>query len=74
MCGIAGVLCGPGRVADAAAMDRMAVALHHRGPDHSATWVDGPIGIAHTRLSIQDPGPGGDQPLRMARAQASAVG
>ncbi len=29
-------------------------ALHHRGPDGSAVFVDGPIGLAHARLSIID--------------------
>jgi asparagine synthase (glutamine-hydrolysing) len=33
---------------------RMATSLRHRGPDAMGSWVDGPIGLAHTRLSIID--------------------
>lgn len=36
--------------------------LHHRGPDGSATHVEGAVGLGSTRLSIVDI-PGGDQPL-----------
>ncbi|WP_298459531.1 asparagine synthase (glutamine-hydrolyzing) [uncultured Cellulomonas sp.] len=32
----------------------MAATLRHRGPDEAGHWVDGPIGLAHTRLSIID--------------------
>ena len=63
MCGIGGVIHPRSTAADDAAMARMAGALGHRGPDRTATFVDGPLGLAHTRLSIQDPGPGGDQPF-----------
>lgn len=37
-------------------------ALHHRGPDGSGVFVDGPLGFGHTRLSIIDVA-GGAQPL-----------
>jgi asparagine synthase (glutamine-hydrolysing) len=36
--------------------------LRHRGPDGHGTFVDGPVGLAHTRLAIIDPN-GGQQPL-----------
>lgn len=40
----------------------MAAALHHRGPDGRGFHIDGPIGLAHTRLAIIDLA-GGAQPL-----------
>ena len=63
MCGIGGVLHPPSKAANEADLARMAAALGHRGPDRTAVFVDGTLGLAHTRLSIQDPGPGGDQPF-----------
>ena len=32
----------------------MATTLRHRGPDAMGIWLDGPVGMAHTRLSIID--------------------
>lgn len=37
--------------------------LHHRGPDGTGTLVQGPVGLAHARLSIIDL-EGGAQPIR----------
>lgn len=53
MCGIAGMLLSRGR-ADEDALRRMAAALAHRGPDDLGVHVDGPFGVAQTRLSIID--------------------
>lgn len=36
--------------------------LRHRGPEEDGIWTDGPIGLAHTRLSIIDLA-GGLQPI-----------
>ena len=44
----------------------------HRGPDRTATFVDGPLGLAHTRLSIQDPGPHGFSEVLHAFTSAAA--
>ena len=41
---------------------KMAELLHHRGPDASGTYIQGPVGLAHTRLSIIDLH-SGDQPI-----------
>lgn len=54
MCGIAGIRRLDGSRADPKALAEMARVLHHRGPDESSTWHDGPVGFAHTRLSIID--------------------
>jgi asparagine synthase (glutamine-hydrolysing) len=63
MCGIAGILNlaksrSPGPDELTAMMDR----LHHRGPDGRGLHIDGPAGLAHTRLSIIDLA-GGEQPI-----------
>src|SRR5687767_1337181 len=56
MCGIAGIALGPGsrRRMDASVLIRMRDAVRHRGPDGEGIHIDGPIGLAHRRLSIVD--------------------
>lgn len=62
MCGIAGMLnFKEGRV-DPAVLTRMIDAIAHRGPDAHGVWSEGPIGLAHARLSIIDLS-GGAQPM-----------
>ncbi|MDE2402851.1 MAG: asparagine synthase (glutamine-hydrolyzing) [Burkholderiales bacterium] len=61
MCGIAGILNGHGHVLRASLED-MIDRLHHRGPDGRGFHTDGPLGLAHARLSIIDLA-GGDQPI-----------
>ena len=45
---------------------RMIGSLNHRGPDHSATWINKELGVAlgHARLSIIDLSPAGNQPMQ----------
>jgi asparagine synthase (glutamine-hydrolysing) len=66
MCGIAGIYStGRGGAAawpQAAELALMARSLQHRGPDGQGWMIDGPMGLAHTRLSVIDP-QGGHQPL-----------
>lgn len=62
MCGIAGVFSFRGEPAERASLSRMIGALAHRGPDGSTVYVDGPVGLAHARLSIIDLA-GGTQPI-----------
>ena len=63
MCGIAGVYAFPnGAPAQPIELSKMIAALHHRGPDGSNTYADGPVGLAHARLAIIDVA-GGAQPL-----------
>jgi asparagine synthase (glutamine-hydrolysing) len=64
MCGIAGVLAagegsGPPAIE---ALERMAAALRHRGPDEAGLYRDARCGLAHARLSIIDLA-AGQQPL-----------
>ena len=67
MCGIAGKLffdssrkVAPGLLA------RMNRVLAHRGPDDSGIFHDGPVGLAHRRLSIIDLSQAGHQPMSNA--------
>ena len=62
MCGIAGIRRREGGV-DRAVLERMAESLRHRGPDDSGIYASGPIGLAHTRLSIIDLSAQGSQPM-----------
>ena len=61
MCGIAGVLIPSQQIAPGL-LEPMADRLAHRGPDGRGFFVEGPVGLAHTRLSIIDL-EGGQQPI-----------
>lgn len=52
MCGIAGIWGST----DSDRLDRMAIALRHRGPEETGTWnaPATPVGFVHTRLAIID--------------------
>ncbi len=64
MCGVAGILDwrGGDRLPRRAELSAMIEQLHHRGPDGYGFLAQGPIGLAHARLSIIDLS-GGDQPI-----------
>jgi asparagine synthase (glutamine-hydrolysing) len=62
MCGIAGMLRLNDRQVDAGRLARMIATLRHRGPDADGVHICGPIGLAHSRLSIIDLS-GGAQPM-----------
>ena len=63
MCGIAGIVArDPGVRVDPSRLARMRDALHHRGPDGSGLRLQGPVGLAHTRLAIVDVAHG-EQPM-----------
>ena len=49
--------------------------LAHRGPDSSGSYLssDGQVGLVHTRLSIQDLSPMGQQPMASADGQVILV-
>ncbi len=69
MCGIAGTLkFNPSESPSEARLVAMRDSLHHRGPDGAGLMIDGPVGLAHRRLSIIDL-EGGHQP--MANAERS---
>lgn len=54
MCGITGLLDLTGAPIDEGVLVTMRDALAHRGPDDAGVWTDGPVGLAHRRLSIID--------------------
>ena len=62
MCGIAAIIGLEGRKVDAAALERMAFSLQHRGPDDKGIYINGSIGFGFRRLSILDLSPSGHQP------------
>src|SRR2546423_9261070 len=63
MCGIAGCIVASRAEPDRAALERMADALVHRGPDDRGIEVVGQVGLVATRLSIVDVSPAGHQPM-----------
>ena len=62
MCGIAGIMMKAGLPVDRAALDRLRLALGHRGPDGEGEYLRPGLGLVHTRLAIVDLATG-DQPL-----------
>lgn len=54
MCGIAGYLSLDHDPVDGEVLDRMVATIRHRGPDESGTFVEGPVALGSTRLSIID--------------------
>ena len=62
MCGIGGYFLKPGQSAPAGFLERLEVALRHRGPDGTGRVVMDGAGFCHTRLSIIDVD-GGAQPF-----------
>ena len=63
MCGIAGIInLDPSKPVDIDRLCAMRDVLQHRGPDGDGVWTEGPVGLAHRRLSIVDVA-GGRQPM-----------
>ncbi len=55
MCGIAGIIkFDPQDRVEERRLVTMRDVLRHRGPDGEGVFIDGPIGLAHRRLSIVD--------------------
>ena len=63
MCGIVGILRFDGRPVDERTFNAMRDVMLHRGPDDAGTYIDGPAGIGHRRLSIVDLSPAGHNPM-----------
>jgi asparagine synthase (glutamine-hydrolysing) len=60
MCGICGLV---GFNNHRATLERMLPLLKHRGPDSTGIWTGKGVGLGHTRLSIVDLSPSGNQPM-----------
>jgi len=63
MCGICGVLHFDGQQPVNKTLCAMTDTLYHRGPDDGHTFISGPVGLGHRRLSIIDLSPAGRQPM-----------
>ena len=63
MCGIAGIVNYTRPEDKRALLTRMVALMHHRGPDASGLYMNGPVGMAHARLSIIDLSSAGNQPI-----------
>ncbi len=66
MCGISGIVdfkkvLKENQIKDI--LNKFNKTLYHRGPDSKDTWINGNIGLAHTRLSIIDLSKNGSQPM-----------
>lgn len=66
MCGIAGQLRFDGRAVDPAVIERMSLALLHRGPDDGGVWTSGAVGLGSRRLAVIDLSPRGHMPMHSA--------
>ncbi|MGE0775009.1 MAG: N-acetylglutaminylglutamine amidotransferase [Sphingomonadaceae bacterium] len=73
MCGIAGEILFDNRLADSAAVVRMAETLAPRGPDGSGVYAQGPVAFAHRRLKIIDLSEHAAQPMVDAQLGLSIV-
>src|SRR4030095_11663142 len=64
MCGINGIAFSSrsNRVVERQLLERMRDVITHRGPDDEGSFIDGPIGLVHRRLSIVDVA-AGHQPM-----------
>ena len=64
MCGIAGIYNSrSGRPAAPSELRAMGGCLAHRGPDDEGYYEEGPLGLAHKRLTILDTSRRGRQPM-----------
>jgi asparagine synthase (glutamine-hydrolysing) len=64
MCGIVAVLHFDNRDVDEGLLVRMRDTMYHRGPDDAGIHLDGPLALAHRRLSIIDLSETGHQPMK----------
>jgi asparagine synthase (glutamine-hydrolysing) len=62
MCGICGYYSNKG-IFSGEDLEKMKQALLHRGPDAEGSFIDGPIGLGHRRLSIIDLSSSANQPM-----------
>jgi asparagine synthase (glutamine-hydrolysing) len=63
MCGICGIVNRGGGPVDGRLLEAMRDLMIPRGPDQAGLHVDGPVGLAHRRLSIIDLSPAASQPM-----------
>lgn len=73
MCGIAGILYKDStRPVNETMLQAMRDSMVHRGPDDAGVFIDGPLGLAHRRLSIIDLSTG-HQPMSTSDGRYTVV-
>ncbi|MCA9004586.1 MAG: asparagine synthase (glutamine-hydrolyzing) [Planctomycetaceae bacterium] len=72
MCGIAGIIRTDQAPVKQSELQAMIETLNHRGPDASGISTNGPVGFAHSRLSIVDLA-GGLQPMQTPDGQLTVT-
>lgn len=72
MCGICGIYSFRDEPVDGELLDRMTLAMRHRGPDGTGRYLAHGIGLGHRRLSIIDLD-GGGQPITNERQSLQVV-
>jgi asparagine synthase (glutamine-hydrolysing) len=72
MCGIVGI-CSEVREISEAKLEQACALMRHRGPDASNVFVDGNVGLGHTRLSIIDLTTAANQPMADPSGQVALV-
>ncbi|TAF19111.1 MAG: asparagine synthetase B, partial [Nostocales cyanobacterium] len=71
MCGFSGILSKhPSSTSDLKASLK---SILHRGPDYQGIWEDEHLKIGHTRLSILDLSPLGNQPMSYQNGQLQII-
>ncbi|PYQ55274.1 MAG: asparagine synthase (glutamine-hydrolyzing), partial [Acidobacteria bacterium] len=74
MCGIAGIYnFRSGRPAAPSDLRAMGTCLAHRGPDDEGYFEEGPLGLAHKRLTILDTSRRGRQPMFTEDGQLALI-
>jgi asparagine synthase (glutamine-hydrolysing) len=73
VCGFSGEVRRDGKVADVAAVARMAATMDDRGPDGAGAWSAGPIALGHRRLKVIDLSEHAAQPMVDAQLGLTAV-
>jgi asparagine synthase (glutamine-hydrolysing) len=63
MCGIAGILHFDSTNCSSEHLTKMANAIAHRGPNAEGFFLEGPLGLAHRRLSVIDLSTAANQPF-----------
>ena len=72
MCGICGIFDTAGRAVEPNVLERMSLAIRHRGPDGSGEFARPGLALGHRRLSIIDIA-GGVQPMSNEEASIHVV-
>lgn len=73
MCGIFGYVGQKGLENADAILEKMGLAVQHRGPDDRGRWIEEGVGLGHQRLAILDLSERGQQPMLSASTRWCVV-